>query len=393
MKSEVRLQPVFHKLLYAQAWEDPKVDVAAFGGLGPADDVFAIGASGDQTLCFALDGPRSITALDFNLTQCVLLELKIAAIERLAWGELLEFLGVLPCGRRERIYREKLRGDLPEEARGYWDGQGDALRRGVIHAGRFENMFRIFRMTIRPLIFSGRNLRRLLASGSLEEQRRMYEKSFDTWRFRALFRLFFNRRVMAALGRSEAHFKHVGIESIGRKLLARVRHVLTEVPVRGNYFVEYILTGEYADLRLLPEYLLEESQPILRKNVERITIVNDDIEGFLSRSAPDSFSKFYLSDIFEYVPEDHHEALLRELHRAGRPGGVLSYRNLFVPRSRPETLAPLLAPDDDLGRRCNSGDRSFFYERHVVERIVKAGAPAGAAAQATVTPAMRNPGS
>ena len=98
MRSEVRLAPVFSKILYSQAWEDPAIDLAAWGGLDAGDDVFAIGASGDQTLFFALHGPRSITALDFNLTQCVLLELKIRAIERLTWAEMLEFLGVRPCG-------------------------------------------------------------------------------------------------------------------------------------------------------------------------------------------------------------------------------------------------------------------------------------------------------
>lgn len=379
MKSEVRIQPVFRKLLYAQAWEDPSVDVVAFGGIQPDDDVFAIGASGDQALRFALEGPRSITALDFNLTQCVLLELKIRAIERLSWSETLEFLGVRPCGRRERIYREKLRGDLGREAREYWDGQPDAIRGGVIHAGRFENMFRIFRWTIRPLIFPGDAVRRLLAARSLEEQRRLYVDRLDNWRFRALFKLFFNRRVMAALGRSEAHFKYVTIESIGRQLLRRVRHVLAEIPARGNYFVEYILTGEYADDALLPEYLLEQSHPVLRRMSSRITIVNDELEAFAGRCPAGAFSKFYLSDIFEYVPESHHEALLRELHRAGRAGGVLSYRNLFAPRSRPETLAAELVPDVELGKKCNAADRSFFYERHVVERIVKAPAGAGAA--------------
>src|SRR5437867_4389888 len=104
VRSEVRIAPVFSRIVYSQAWEDPLVDVEAFGGIGPSDDVFAIGASGDQALCFATYGPRSLVALDFNLTQCVLLELKIRAIERLNRGELLEFLGVRPCGRRGAYY-------------------------------------------------------------------------------------------------------------------------------------------------------------------------------------------------------------------------------------------------------------------------------------------------
>ena len=33
MKSEARLTPVFSKILYAQAWEDPRVDLEAFSFL------------------------------------------------------------------------------------------------------------------------------------------------------------------------------------------------------------------------------------------------------------------------------------------------------------------------------------------------------------------------
>jgi S-adenosylmethionine-diacylglycerol 3-amino-3-carboxypropyl transferase len=378
VKSEVRIAPVFSKIVYSQAWEDPVVDVEAFGGIGPEDDVFAIGASGDQALCFATYGPRSITALDFNLTQCVLLELKIRAIERLNRGELLEFLGVRPSGRRAAYYG-RLRDDLSEKAREFWDAHPDLIRRGVIHTGRFENMFRIFRWTVHPLIHSGATIRRLLACRTLDEQRQVYRERWDTWRWRGLFGVFFNKRVMAALGRSEAHFKYVTLDSIKEQLLRRVRHVLSEIPVRGNYFVEYILTGEYQDERLLPEYLLEENQPKVRKAAERITIVNDEIEQFLPQRPEGAFSKFYLSDIFEYVPEPAHEALLRELWRAGRPGAVLSYRNLFAPRSRPESLAELIQPNVELGKLLNAKDRSFFYERQVVETVRKAKVPAAKA--------------
>lgn len=386
MKSEVRLAPVFSKILYSQAWEDPAVDLEAWGGIGPEDDVFAIAASGDQALFFALQGPRSVAALDFNLTQCVLLELKIRAIERTSWGEMLEFLGARECppGRRDAYY-ERLRGDLGEQARGFWDGHRDEVRRGVIHAGRFEGYFRIFRTFVLPLVHSRRTVRGLLACTTLEEQRRYHDERWNTWRWRALFRVFFSKTVMAALGRSPAHFKHVTLDDIQSQLLRRVRHALAEIPIRQNYFMEYILTGGYADERFLPEVLREESHPLLRRYADRITIVNDEIEAYLPRSGEGAFSKFYLSDIFEYMSPELTEGVLRACWRAGREGAVLSYRNLFAPRSRPESMKEMLAGDDDLGRALNAKDRSFFYERQVVERVRKA--PPGAAASAQGGPA------
>jgi S-adenosylmethionine-diacylglycerol 3-amino-3-carboxypropyl transferase len=155
--------------------------------------------------------------------------------------------------------------------------------------------------------------------------------------------------------------------------LERTRHVFEDLPTRGNWFVHYILTGEYdADERLLPPYLLEENHPRLRAALDRVTIVNDALEDYLPCVEANRFSKFYLSDVFEYVPEDAAERLLREIWRVGRPGGVLSYRNLLAPRSRPSSMATMLEPDEHLARRCNLEDRSFVYTRHVVERIRKA---------------------
>ena len=131
----------------------------------------------------------------------------------------------------------------------------------------------------------------------------------------------------------------------------------------------------HRDDRLLPEYLLEESQPKIRAVADRITIVNDEIEQFIQRQPDGAFSKYYLSDNFEYMSEPATEQILRELWRAGREGAVLSYRNLFAPRSRPESMKEMLEPDPALAKQCNWNDRSFFYDRHHVERVRK-GRPA-----------------
>jgi S-adenosylmethionine-diacylglycerol 3-amino-3-carboxypropyl transferase len=369
VKSEIRSRPVFRKILYAQAWEDPAVDIEALR-IGPEDDVFAIAASGDNALAFLLEGPRTVTAIDFNLSQCCLLELKMAAIAGLSWPEMLELLGVRPCGRRDRLY-ERVRDRLSEAARRFWDAHPELVRRGPIHTGRFEGMFRIFRACVLPLVCSRSTVERILAAPSLEEQRRIYRAEWDTWRWRLLCRLFFSRKLMGALGRDPAMFKYVDRGDVGGYFVERARHALEDFPASGNWFVEYILTGEYADERRLPPYLLEANHARLRGLLERLTIVNDALEEYLPSVPEGRFSKFYLSDVFEYMSPEAAERLFREIWRTGRAGGVLSYRNLLAPRSRPESMAAMLEPDEALARECNARDRSFVYARHCVERIRK----------------------
>ncbi len=378
MRSEVRVAPVFRNILYAQAWEDPAIDREALA-IGPEDDVFAICASGDNALAFLLDDPRSVVALDFNLTQCCLLELKMAAFERLEHGALLELLGVRASSQRAALYR-RLRDALSESARSYWDEHLPTIEAGVIHAGRFEGYFAKFRRWILPLAVSRRTLERMLAARSLEEQREIFDREWNTWRWRALFKVFFSRGVMGALGRDPAMFKYVE-GSVATEILARAEHGLTAVPAWTNWFLEYIARGRYDDpeSERLPPYLQARHFETIRNRLDRLTVVNDEIEAYLPAQPEGRFSAWYLSDIFEYMSEEAAKALFEEIWRTSREGARLSYREMMVARPVPEALHERLCEDEALGRKLHARDRSFFYGAHRVVRVRKPnGEPPGA---------------
>lgn len=374
MRSEVRLVPAFRDIFYAQAWEDPEVDAAALA-IGPGDDVFAICASGDNALALLLSEPRSLVALDFNLSQCCLLELKMAALRALAYPELLELLGVRASRRRPELFA-KVRPELSEQAQRFWDGRGAVLARGVIHAGRFERYFAVFRRAVLPLIHSQRTVRDLLACLTLEEQRSFYARRWDTRRWRLLFKVFFSRTVMGRLGRDPAMFKYVE-DDVATAILQRAKHGLTETPAATNWFLEYIVTGRYTTPHRLPPYLRAGNQAKLADLLGRVTIVNDELERYLPSQEEGAFSKYYLSDVFEYMSEEAARALLGELWRTSRQGAVLSYREMMVPRPCPEALRGHFSEDRALGERCHLADRAFFYGAHRVLTAHKP--PAGGA--------------
>jgi S-adenosylmethionine-diacylglycerol 3-amino-3-carboxypropyl transferase len=362
-KSEIRVERVFRSILYSQSWEDPEVDRRALD-IGPRDDVFTIAASGDNALAYLLDEPRSLTALDFNFSQCCLLELKMAALEKLSHGELLEFVGVSPSPGRARTYR-RIRDALSGPAGEFWDAHPRLIERGVIHVGRFERYFALFRRCSLPWVHSRRTRDELLACRTLDEQRDFYRRRWDGVRWRTLFRLFFDRAVMARLGRDPAMFRYVE-DDVASAVRERARHGLTEIPVASNWFLEYILRGAYETPGRRPTWLIEDNHPKLRRLLSRVTIVNDEIERFLPERAEGSFSKFSLSDIFEYMSEAASDRLFGELWRVSRDNAVLSYREMMVGRTRPAALEGKLAEDEDLGAWCHRHDRSFFYGAHHV---------------------------
>ena len=356
---------------YSQAWEDPRCDIEGLA-IGPEDDVLAVGASGDNALAFLIAGARSVTAIDFNPTQNHLLELKLSAIEALEPADVHAFLGVTPSTARDYFYRQ-VRPRLSEDARAYWDSRPDLLERGVIHVGRFEGYFKLFRSYVLPLVHRRRTAERLFELETLEQQREFYERVWDKRRWRILFRMFFGKTLLGRLGRDPAFFKYVEVDKVGENFRKRAEHALTEIPIKDNWFLEYIVRGGYHAPHLrLPPYLRPEHHAYLREQGRaRLNLAVGSFEQFLPTRGDDSFDCFYLSDIFEWMSEDAFADLLRLFHRVGRDGGRLTYRNLLVHREHPRALDGMLEHDAELSRRLHFKDRSFVYGNFVVERIKK----------------------
>ena len=358
--------PSLGDIRYSQSWEDPEVDRRALD-IGPEDDVLTIAASGDNALAFLLDEPRSLTAIDLDLAQCCLMELKVAAIERFSHGELLEFVGASPSRERRRTYR-RIRDALSAPARSFWDEHPEWIERGVIHVGRLERFFALFRRILLPWVHSPAARDALFRCRTLEEQRSFYHSRWDGVRWRLLFRVFFNRTVMARFGRDPGTFRYVEGD-VASAIRERARSGLAGTLAAGNWFLGYILYGNYDAAAALPPYLREDNHPRLRRLLPRVAIVHEEVEQFLVGCHEGAFHKYCLSDIFEYMSEETADRLFGELWRVSSGGAVLSYREMMVPRVPPAALSGKLVQESELGAWCHRHDRTFFYGAHHVLRV------------------------
>ncbi|WP_309544729.1 DUF3419 family protein [Alkalilimnicola ehrlichii] len=273
--------------------------------------------------------------------------------------------GLAPWRDRAALYR-RCRTALTTDTRRFWDTQGAAIRQGIGSAGKFERYFRLFRQRVLPLVHSSDRVAVLLAGGDRHTRQQFYDKQWDSWRWRLLFRLFFSRFVMGRLGRDPAFFRYVE-GSVADRLLARTRHALTALDPAENPYLHWILTGEHGSA--LPYALRQENFDAIRTNLDRLEWHRCSVEEYLPRLEPGTLHACNLSDIFEYMSSDAQEQLLTRLHEAGCPGGRLAYWNMLAPRCRPESLADRLHPLTELADRLHTQDKAFFYSRFVVEEL------------------------
>ena len=129
-------------LLFGMSWEDPASDRRALT-IQPGETLITVTSGACNTLTLLLEDPGKIYAVDINPSQSYLLELKRAAVLHLDYDELRAFLGLVASDQRLQVF-ERLRGDLSEAALRYWTSKADAVRRGVVNAGRYESFIRLF---------------------------------------------------------------------------------------------------------------------------------------------------------------------------------------------------------------------------------------------------------
>jgi S-adenosylmethionine-diacylglycerol 3-amino-3-carboxypropyl transferase len=359
----------FDLIRYASVWEDAAVLCEALAPVAAGARLLSIASAGDNVLTLLTLDPSEIVAVDLSAAQLACLELRMAAFRALGHDELLAFLGILPATDRAPTYAV-LRSCLPDAARAFWDGHPEEIGRGVVHAGKFERYFHLFRRCVLPLVHSRRTVEELGRQSDVAAQRAFYRTRWDGARWRLLFRVFFSRAVMGRWGRDPAFFAQVQ-GAVGERILERTKHALTEVPASSNPFLQYILSGEFP-VMALPDYLKPEHHETIRARLDRVRVVR----GAAEKAGPGGFHGFNLSDIFEYMTDAEFERSYGALLDQARSGARLVYWNMLVPRSGAARFPRRARRLDALSDGLHAGDRAWFYTGFHVDEALQQGAHA-----------------
>jgi len=361
MSASIEERASFDLIRYANCWEDADILCEALRP-GEGKRCLSIASGGDNSFALLAEGAE-VVAVDLSPAQLAVVELKAAAIRDLDREQTLAFLGVHDDDERVETF-ERLKPQLSDEARAYWEAHHETIRGGVIHAGKFESYFHLFRTRVLPWVHRHSTILSLLEPRDEPSRENFYERVWNNLRWRLLFRVFFSRFMMGRLGRDPEFFRYVE-GSVATRILERTRYALTRLDPAENPYLEYILTGNF--VKRLPRFLRPERFNAVRNNLHRLTLVRGTINDAGSMHAGSGFDGFNLSDIFEYLsPEVCREVYGRLLDTA-RPGARFAYWNMLAPRRCPADLEHRIRSLNDESTRLFARDKAFFYSAFVIE--------------------------
>ena len=351
------------RLNYAQCWEDTRMLTRALKPRAGAR-ILSIASAGDNGIALALLGAE-VDAVDVSEAQLALCALKLAG-GHVSYADFRVLLGLEDGADPLRVYRH-VRPHLPEFAQRYWNAHPEMLTAGVLGQGRFESYLSLFGQRILPLIHRRHITQRWFELDGRAEREQFWDR-WNNWRWRALFRVFFGQRVMAARGRSKEQFAHV-TGSISDLLMARNKRVLIELDPKDNGYLQWILAGRYLSVSSAPAYLQPEGHAALVDVAERMHLIHTDLNSHMATVSDGTYAGFNLSDVPEYLSPSLTEGLLTEVARTGHSGARIAYWNLFVPRWRPESLADRLDRCTEEAEQLFETDRCPFYGAFQVEEV------------------------
>lgn len=352
---------VFSGIVFNMSWEDPEMDRQAFR-LTSDDTVISISSAGCNPLNFLCQSPARLITIDGNPAQNAIVELKLAAIATLDHATFFDIFAARRPAVVLKVYRPKLRPRLSRRSQQFWDANLWMAARGLYNFGRMGLFCRILRRFLALLGLPQRRIEELFELRSLEEQAAWYRQHaaprlWGPWSRR--FVMF--KPLLYLSGVHPEQYRLVdGRHDMYEYVKERVEYALTKVPLYDNYFLSQAATGRFRGQRV-PPYLQEESFATLRRNLDRVLVVNGWLGPFLDTQPPQSIHKFNLLDIFDWMTPALFEETMKSVLRAAAPGATLIYRSGSYALDPPPSILEHVERHDDLARRLLARDRSATY--------------------------------
>ena len=324
----------FQKLVYPQIWEDPIVDLEALE-LNEKSHVVTIASGGCNALSYLLESPAKITAVDLNHAHVALVKLKIAAIRELNYDNFYQFFGEAKSKQNILNYKNTLSSKLDQQTKDYWEAgiwgfeRIRMFQKGFYNYGLLGKLIGILHIGAK---LHGVNLSKLLIQKNKTEQALWFDlqvaKIFDSKIVKkitstpfALFNLGIPPKQFMALCNGQP-------ETMSQVLKERAKQLATVVNIDQNYFAWQAFGRKYDHVNKtnLPPYLQSDNFDTLVKNINKLSIEQNNIVEVLRKMPNSSVNSVVLLDAQDWMSDDEISTLWIEITRTARPGSKVIFR-------------------------------------------------------------------
>nr|WP_321456300.1 DUF3419 family protein [uncultured Cohaesibacter sp.] len=364
----------FRGLVYAQIWEDPVEDMKAIE-LTPEDHVVCIASGGCNALSYLCASPASIMMVDLSPAHVALNKLKLASISHLPdQASFYDFFGHANLKSNVTNFDRYIAPHLDEETLRYWNKprlfgkRKNMFRKGLYRHGLLGRFIGLTHVVARV---GNVNFSSLLSAQSLSDQQHFFEQQiaplYDNWFVKFLAH---RRASLFGLGIPPAQYDKLAQDADGdivAVLRERTRKLFCDFPINQNYFAWQAATRAYSPdgFGPVPPYLEAQNFDILRRNADRVTILNQSLTEMLAAQPEQSKSVYILLDAQDWMDDEQLNALWSEITRTACPNARVLFRTGGTKDILPGRVDAAVLDqwhyDEEASRVATLNDRSAIY--------------------------------
>jgi len=343
--------------------EDERTEATALS-ISDRKRVITIASAGEIPICLYAKTDGEIIAVDSDIRQLYLSQLKYTIVKRIDEIDALRFLGYkkIESSERKNIF-DKLINIFPKDLNNFWKQNKEYLYEGVVHTGRYEK-FIIKKVKIFNFLFKNA-VRQFLLTKNRAQRQVAFNKHFNRWYIRLFFKIIFHPRIFARRGMDPRSLKQRNKnQSVGLQYFNKLRNFCVENPIDENYFFQMHFSGSVNKDSCVPYYLTPEGVKKIKGKKDEIKWIHTDVISYLKHSE-EKFDAFHLSNVPDWLTQEKFNELLEEVYRCSEDKARVIWRTLHVNYDVPDKLKKYFIRDEQQERNLELSDRFPFYQLNI----------------------------
>ena len=354
-------------LVFNTNWEDPDIDRKLLK-IDKTSNILTISSAGTNLLEYLLDNPKSVYSFDINPAQHALTQLKAALFKNYDLNLIQELFINGSSAYYKSILSDEIKKYLHSNSLNFWTKHHSYFKphgKGFYYKGTSGFIAFIIKNLLNLSSKRKKLIRKIFETDSISKQLDYYnELKDDLWSFKTRF-LSSIPLVSNFLGIPAPQLKIISVQfgSPVEYLKYTFGKMIENRLMNNNYFWQVYYFGNYKHQS--PKWLEDKNMELIAKNIDRISLKNDDLYTFL-KNTDKNFSHIVLLDHLDWFygkPQELDEKWKLILKHAKKDARIL-FRSASKNRNfHPSFINDHIEFQDDLADKAHLNDKVGTYAK------------------------------